>query len=276
MFFKEKLKLLTLPVEKIQPNPSQPRRIFSEDELSGLSESIKENGLLQPVTVRKEGGRYILIAGERRLRATKLAGLTEISAILSDFTPEDSAVLALLENIQRQNLNIFEQANAIANLLREWKITQEEAAKRLGMSQSYLANKLRLLKLTPGEQELILKSNLTERHARALLKIEDVRIREKILQSVIDRRMNVAQTEDFIAALLLEREEEQAGQTNTTEKKKPVRTFVAKDIRLFINTIDHAVDAMKTAGIKAESERKETDDYIECTVRIPKNNRLQV
>lgn len=276
MFFKEKLKLLTLPVEKIQPNPSQPRRIFSEDELSGLSESIKENGLLQPVTVRKEGGRYILIAGERRLRATKLAGLTEISAILSDFTPEDSAVLALLENIQRQNLNIFEQANAIANLLREWKITQEEAAKRLGMSQSYLANKLRLLKLTPDEQELILKSNLTERHARALLKIEDVRIREKILQSVIDRRMNVAQTEDFIAALLLEREEEQAGQTNTTEKKKPVRTFVAKDIRLFINTIDHAVDAMKTAGIKAESERKETDDYIECTVRIPKNNRLQV
>jgi ParB family chromosome partitioning protein len=276
MFFKEKLKLLTLPVEKIQPNPSQPRRIFSEDELSGLSESIKENGLLQPVTVRKEGGRYILIAGERRLRATKLAGLTEISAILSDFTPEDSAVLALLENIQRQNLNIFEQANAIANLLREWKITQEEAAKRLGMSQSYLANKLRLLKLTPDEQELILKSNLTERHARALLKIEDVRIREKILQSVIDRRMNVAQTENFIAALLLEREEEQAGQTNTTEKKKPVRTFVAKDIRLFINTIDHAVDAMKTAGIKAESERKETDDYIECTVRIPKNNRLQV
>lgn len=276
MFFKEKLKLLTLPVEKIQPNPSQPRRIFSEDELSGLSESIKENGLLQPVTVRKEGGRYILIAGERRLRATKLAGLTEISAILSDFTPEDSAVLALLENIQRQNLNIFEQANAIANLLREWKITQEEAAKRLGMSQSYLANKLRLLKLMPDEQELILKSNLTERHARALLKIEDVRIREKILQSVIDRRMNVAQTENFIATLLLEREEEQAGQTNTTEKKKPVRTFVAKDIRLFINTIDHAVDAMKTAGIKAESERKETDDYIECTVRIPKNNRLQV
>lgn len=266
MFFKEKLKLVTLPVGKILPNPSQPRKHFSTDELSGLAESIQENGLLQPVTVRKEEGQYYLIAGERRLRAAKLAGLKEIPAILSDYSQQDSAVLALLENIQRANLNIFEQANAIANLLRKWDIKQEEAAKRLGMSQSYLANKLRLLKLNPQEQDEILKNNLTERHARALLRISDATIREKVLQSVIERKLNVAQTEDFIEMLFSEKK----------EKSKPVRTFIAKDIRLFINTIDHAVTAMKSAGIEAQTERIETEEYIECTVRIPKLNRLQV
>ncbi|WP_099205114.1 ParB/RepB/Spo0J family partition protein [Scatolibacter rhodanostii] len=266
MFFKEKLKLVTLPVEKILPNPSQPRKYFSADELSGLAESIKENGLLQPVTVRKDEGQYYLIAGERRLRATKLAGLTEITAIISEFSQEESAVLALLENIQRQNLNIFEQANAIASLLSEWDIKQEEAARRLGMSQSYLANKLRLLRLNPKEQADILKFNLTERHARALLKITDAESRAKVLETVIERRFNVAQTEDFIESILSEKK----------KKKKPMRTFIAKDVRLFINTIDHAVIAMKTAGIEAQSERIETEEYIQCTVRIPKLNRLQV
>ena len=272
MFFKEKLKLVTLPVEKILPNPSQPRKVFGVDELTGLAESIKENGLLQPVTVRKEDGKYILIAGERRLRATKLAGLTEISAIVSDFSQEDSAVLALLENIQRKNLNVFEQAYAILSLINEWEITQEETAKRLGMSQSYLANKLRLLKLSQEEQRDILHYNLTERHARALLKVADEEMRKQVLQTVIDRRLNVAQTEDFIQALLEDKPEEPVKQ----DKPKPKRTFIAKDIRLFINTIDHAVVAMKTAGIAAQSERTETEDYIECKVRIPKLNRLQV
>lgn len=274
MFFKDKLKLVTLPVDKILPNPSQPRKVFLKDELAGLSESIKENGLLQPITVRKEkeAGKYVLIAGERRLRATKLAGLTEISAIISDFSNEDSAVLAILENIQRENLNIFEQAYAIANLLREWNITQDEAAKRLGMSQSYLANKLRLLKLGREEQAEILKYKLTERHARALLKLSDAVMREKVLDEVIKQNMNVSQTENFIAVLL----DETLKEEDKKEKVKPKRTFIAKDIRLFINTIDHAVTAMKTAGIQAQSERTETEEYIECTVRIPKLKRLQV
>lgn len=273
MFFKEKLKLVTLPVDKILPNPSQPRKIFGVDELAGLAESIKENGLLQPVTVRKENGKYILIAGERRLRATKLAGLKEISAIISEFSQEDSAVLALLENIQRKNLNIFEQAHAILSLMKEWGITQEEAAKRLGMSQSYLANKLRLLKLTSEEQHNILRYNLTERHARALLKVPDDDLRKKVLQTVIDRHLNVAQTEDFIHSVI---EEDKPQEKPKEDKPKPKRTFIAKDIRLFINTIDHAVVAMKTAGIEAQSERTETEEYIECKVRIPKLNRLQV
>ena len=138
MFFKDKLKLVKLPVSRILPNPAQPRKDFDQAALESLAQSIKENGLLQPVTVRRENGGYTLIAGERRLRACKLAGLKEIPAIVTECAPEDSAVLALLENLQRKDLQMFEQANALVNLLREWQITQEEAAKRLGMSQSYL------------------------------------------------------------------------------------------------------------------------------------------
>lgn len=266
MFFKDKLKLTKLQTSKILPNPSQPRKIFQEDELKSLAQSIAENGLLQPVTVRKENGAFYLIAGERRLRACKLAGLKEIPAIIADCEPEDSAVLALLENVQRKDLQMFEQANAIVNLLREWEITQEEAAKRLGMSQSYLANKIRLLKLSPEEQNEILENKLTERHARALLRIDDMTLRQKILKTVAERKLNVCQTEELVNAALQPKK--------TPGKAK--RTFVAKDIRLFINTIDHAVDAMKTAGIEAQTEKKETEEYIECTVRIPKLTRVQV
>ena len=266
MFTKDKLKLIKLPINKILPNPSQPRKIFREDELQSLAQSIVENGLLQPVTVRRESGAYFLVAGERRLRACKLAGLKEIPAILSDCEPEDSAVLALLENVQRRDLQMFEQANAILALLREWQITQEEAARRLGMSQSYLANKIRLLKLSPEEQSEIINNNLTERHARALLRVDDIELRQRILRTVIMRNLNVAQTEELILEALKPRE----------PVRRPKRTFVAKDIRLFINTIDHAVDAMKTAGIQAHTEKKETEDYIVCVVRIPKLSRVQV
>lgn len=265
MFQKEKLKLTKLPVNKILPNPSQPRKLFREEDLQSLAQSIRENGLLQPVTVRrgKERGVYFLVAGERRLRACKIAGLREISVILTDCEPQDSAVLALLENIQRRDLQMFEQANAIVNLLREWEITQEEAARRLGMSQSALANKIRLLKLSPEEQAEVLENGLTERHARALLRLDDMHLRQKVLRMVIDRQFNVAQTEQLVAATLMASQQ-------PCGKKRPKRTFVAKDIRIFINTIDHAVDAMKTAGIEALSEKKETAEYIECTVRIPK------
>lgn len=263
MFTKDKLKLTRLSVAKILPNPSQPRKTFSEDELKGLAQSIAENGLLQPITVRKDGGSYYLIAGERRLRACRLAGLQDIPAIISPCDNEDSAVLALLENLQRKDLQMFEQANAILNLLREWHITQDEAAKRLGISQSYLANKLRLLRLTPEEQTEIIANGLTERHARALLRIENTAQRRQILETVINKKLNVSQTEELTASVL----------TPKQENRKPKRCFIPKDIRLFINTIDHAVDVMKTAGIEAKSERRETDEYIECTVRIPKTVR---
>ena len=265
MIFREKLKIMTLSVDKILPNPSQPRKEFSEKELFGLSVSIKENGLLQPVTVRKEEGKYYLVAGERRLRASKLAGLKVIPAVLSECSQQESAVLAILENIQREDLNMFEQANAIVNLLREWDLTQEESAKKLGISQSYLSNKIRLLKLDPEEQKVILQSKLSERHARSLLRINDIKIRQKIIALVISQRMNVAQTEALVNQAL-----DHINKVPEVKKKKPIRTFVAKDIRIFINTIDHAVDTMKTAGIKAVADKKETDEYIECIVRIPK------
>ena len=266
MFFKDKLKLIKLPVSRIHPNPSQPRKLFREEDLRALAQSIQENGLLQPVTVRREDGAYYLIAGERRLRACKLAGLREIPALVADCEPEESAVLALLENIQRKDLQMFEQAHALENLLWEWQITQEEAAKRLGLSQSYLANKLRLLKLSPEEQAQVLHYKLTERHARALLRLDDPSLRGKILRQAGEKGLTVAQTEELVAAALLPRR----------ECPRAKRTFVAKDIRLFINTIDHAVDAMKTAGIEAQAEKKETEKYIERTVRIPKNHRVQV
>ena len=266
MFFKDKLRLIKLPVSRILPNPSQPRKVFREEELQALAQSIQENGLLQPVTVRRENGAYYLIAGERRLRACKLAGIKEIPALVADCAPEDSAVLALLENIQRKDLHMFEQASALVNLLREWRITQEEAAKRLGISQSYLANKLRLLKLSPEEQNEILQYKLTERHARALLRVDDPALREKILRQAGEKHLNVSQTEELVTAALAPKQ----------EGRKPKRTFIAKDIRLFINTIDHAVDAMKTAGIAAQAEKTETEEYIECTVRIPKHHRVQV
>lgn len=260
MFQRDKLKLTKLPVSKIQPNPSQPRKLFREDELKSLAQSIQENGLLQPVTVRKENGVYFLVAGERRLRACKIAGLREIPAIVTDCPPEDSAVLALLENLQRRDLQMFEQANALINLLREWQITQEEAARRLGMSQSALANKIRLLKLSPEEQAEVLEHDLTERHARTLLRIDNMSLRQRVLRAVVERKLNVAQTEELVSLTLQKKE----------PQRRAKRTFVAKDIRLFINTIDHAVDAMKTAGIEAQTEKRETAEYIECTVRIPK------
>lgn len=259
MFQREKTRLIKLSVDKILPNPAQPRKVFREDELVGLAESIRANGLLQPVTVRRDNGTYYLIAGERRLRAAKLACLKEIPAILTECAEEDSAVLALLENLQRKDLQMFEQASALATLLRDRQLTQEEAARRLGMSQSSLANKIRLLRLTQTEQLMILEHNLTERHARALLKVDEPTLRMKILQTIVEKNLNVSQSEELIAAAL-----------QKPVKPKTKRTFVAKDIRLFLNTIDHAVDAMKTAGIAAQAEKKETAEYIECTVRIPK------
>lgn len=273
MSFLDKRKLIMLPISKIRPNPSQPRRIFLEDELKGLACSIKENGLLQPIVVRKEGKEYFLIAGERRLRASKMAKLEKISCIVSDYSGEESAVLAVIENMQRQDLDMFEEANGIINLIRGWDITQAEAAKRLGISQSYLANKIRILRLTGEEQKEIMEAGLSERHARELIRIKDESVRRKIISVVIERDMNVSETERLVTKIVDELEDIDG---DTHKKKKPTRKFIAKDIRIFINTIDKAVDAMKTAGILAEANRLETDEYIECTVKIPKQNSVQV
>lgn len=255
----EKNRIVQIDIDSIQPNPAQPRRNFNEQELLELSRSIRTNGLLQPISVRRVNGGYELIAGERRLRACKIAGMKTVSCIVNDCTPEKSAVLAMTENLQRQDLQIFEEAEGIRRLIEEWNVTQEEAAVRLGKSQSTLANKMRLLKLTQEEREQIVAAGLTERHARALLRIPDEKVRKRILNKIIEQKLNVKQTDELVEKTL------------SGKKKKAKRIFIVKDVRVFLNTINHAIEAMKMSGIDAQTRKHETDEYIECIVRIPKN-----
>lgn len=258
----DKRRVIEVPLEEIIPNPAQPRRTFPEKELLELSRSIKQNGLLQPLSVRRTKDGYELIAGERRLRACRMAGLDSVSCIVNSCSDKQSAVLAMTENLQRQDLQIFEEAEGIRRLIEEWGVTQEEAALRLGKSQSTLANKLRLLRLTQEERKKISEAGLTERHARALLRIEDSDLRGKALQSIIEHHFNVQQTDEYIEKLLSDKE----------EKPKSKRRVIVKDIRIFMNTINHAIKTMQMSGIQAKTIRNETDEYIECVVRIPKTS----
>ena len=261
----EKRKVVEVPLDRIVPNPSQPRRIFTQTELDNLSDSIKENGLLQPLSVRRVGAnQYELIAGERRLRACRIAGYKTVSCIVNDCDEKQSAIYAMLENLQRQDLQLFEEAEGISRLIDEWGVTQEEAAVRLGKSQSAIANKLRLLKISLEDRKKIVEAGLTERHARALLRIPNEAMRTKVLDTIIENGYNVQQTDTYIQQLLTLKEAE------TKQKRKGKRTFIVKDIRIFMNTINHAIETMKLSGIQAVTHKNETADYIECIVRIPK------
>lgn len=252
-----------IPEQEIMPNPTQPRRHFDRQELANLAQSIRANGILQPVTVRTIPGGYELIAGERRLRAARLAGLTHIPCILINADDRKTALFSLLENLQRQDLSFFEEADAIQKLMRVYGLSQEEAARKLGMAQSTLSNKLRLLRLPESIRLTLEREQLTERHARTLLRLETAAQMEEALSRIIDEKLNVAQSEKLIDQLLQNPVSEKKG------KKAPIKLF--KDVRLFVNTLNHAVDTMKRAGISAASSRNETDEYIEYIVRIPKN-----
>lgn len=259
MLFREKNKILEIALDRIRPNPSQPRKVFDRQELESLSQSIRENGLLQPLLVRRTGPDYELVAGERRLRACRMAGMKTAACLLSDCTPDESAVMAMTENIQRSDLAIFEEAEGIRRLIERWGVTQEEAAVRLGKSQSAVANKLRLLRFSAAEREKIVSAGLSERHARSLLRLEDVRLRARALDYVSERKFSVRQTEEYVEKLL-------SGAQAENQKK----TLVIKDVRIFLNTISHAIETMKQSGISAQTLQSETDEYIECVVRIPK------
>ena len=257
-------RVLMIRVEAIRPNPAQPRRHFDEEELLSLSRSIQKNGLLQPLTVRKLGeDRYELIAGERRLRAAKLAHCRAVPCLVVSVSEQQSAVFALLENIQRQDLSFFEQARGILTLMETWGISQEEAAGRLGMAQSTLANKLRLLRLPEQIQKLVSAQGLTERHARALLRLTKEEEQRQILEEIKMHDLNVAQTEQLISKLLQE-----AGKPKA-QKPKPVR--IVKDVRIFYNTITNAVNLMRQSGIDAVAQRRESEEYIEFLLQIPKS-----
>lgn len=260
-------KIKYLDTKKILPNRAQPRIEFKDEELEELAESIAENGLLQPITVRKlSQSRYELISGERRLRAFNHLKIDKVPCIIINCDDKQSSVFALIENLQRSNLNAFEEAEAIYKLMKRLNITQEEMAKKLGKRQSTVANKLRILKLTSEERDKIVKFNLTERHARALLKLNDEKDRMKVLNCVIEKQLNVKQTEDFIDSFI---------EKKSKTKSEVHRKIIIKDLRIFVNTIDKAIKTMKSSGINALSQKNETDEYLEYTVRIQKESAVR-
>ena len=250
-------KVYLLPVEQIEPSPHQARRTFDEKELARLAVSILEHGLLQPVTVQRLGkNRYRLVAGERRLRACRMANLAVIPALLCEADEQGAAALGLVENLQRQPLDPFEQARGIREMIALRDCTQEEAARHLGMAQPTLANKLRLLALTEAQQKFVTANGLTERHARAVLRLPENR-RSEALIMIAKRKMNARATDLYIDQLL-----------NETSQGKH-RISMVKDVRIFVNTIDHAIRLMTDNGVPATAHREERDGYIEYTVRIP-------
>ena len=255
--------VLSVPVDDISPNPVQPRKVFRDAGLMELSCSIAEYGILNPLTVRLRNGRYELVAGERRLRAAKLAGLSEVPCILLDVGLEEASLLALIENLQRRDLDFIEEANGISQLIRMFGMSQEEAARRLGKSQSAVANKLRLLRLPQDVLDSLRSNGLTERHGRALLRLDSADKQRDALEQIIRRDMTVAMTDSYIDALL-EAEKEQ-------EKSEQKRTFIMKDVRVFMNTILHGLDLMKQGGIAAGMKRQETENELILTISIPKN-----
>ena len=257
-----KERVLTLRVEDIRPNPYQPRQTFDDEGLRELASSIRRHGILQPLTVRPAGGgKWELVAGERRLRAAKLAGLERVPCIRREADDRDAALLALVENLQRRDLHYLEEAAAIASYIRQTGITQEEAAAQLGRSPSALANKLRLLRLSPACRELLVRNGLTERHARCLLRLEDEEERLAALRHIADKQLNVAQTEQYI--------EQRLTQLQSTPPKRR-RTFILKDVRLFLNSLDRGLRMVREAGVDARTERQETEDAILLTIRLPK------
>ena len=252
-------RILFLPVDAIAPNPDQPRRVFAQQELDELAHSIQALGLLQPLTVRRSAqGGWELVAGERRLRAARLAGLWEVPCIAVDVDDRASSLLALVENIQRRDLDYLEEAQALDKLIRTYHLSQEEAARRVGRSQSAVANKLRLLRLSPQVQDLLRRYGLTERHARALLRLEGDAAQRAALEHIASAGLTVAQTEQYIERLLADQ----------PKKRKP--TYLIKDVRLFLNSLSRGLSVMQGAGIDAQCAREETDETILLTIRIPK------
>ncbi|NLG88364.1 MAG: nucleoid occlusion protein [Clostridiaceae bacterium] len=255
-------KITYIPIENIRPNPYQPRRNFEHGALEELCKSIKEYGVIQPINVRKTSGNYYeLVSGERRLRASILAGLKEIPAIVIDVNEDDLAIMALIENLQREDLGYMEEAEGYSNLIKEHGLTQEELAQKIGKSQSTIANKIRLLKLPPMVKKILADNQLTERHARALLKLHDEQLQLKVLKKVCERGLNVKKTEELVQRALEKYTEPGTGRTITRS---------IKDIRIFVNTIRQAIDMMKKSGVNAKAAQIDRGEFVEFIVRIPK------
>lgn len=256
--------VLLIPSDKIYPNPNQPRKIFDQGELVNLAVSIRMNGILQPITVREVENGYEIVSGERRLRASKIAGMAVVPCIVIDVNSLKSAVFSLIENLQRQNLGYFEEAVAIEKLMTNYGISQDEAARKLGKAPSTVSNKLRLLNLPVKAQKMLIENSLSERHARALLKLPEESIIE-VLEKIIERKLNVTQTEKLVEETL-------------ENKNKPKRTTkrMFSDVKIFLKTINNAVETMQSAGIEAEYTKSEDDDCYLYQIKIPKSSVYKV
>ena len=248
-----KKEIVKIKISKIIPNKNQPRLDFYDDSIKSLAESIKENGLLQPVTVRKSGNQYELIAGERRYRACLLNGQKDIEAIIMDTTDDESANLALVENLQREDLNAIEQALAMKRIMKTEKLTQNQLAEKLGYRQSTVANKLRLLKLPEYIKKAISQDVITERHARALLNIPSENLKE-VYETIVKRNYTVSKTEEYVREL-------------TTKHK---RKGVSNNLKIGINTIKEAYELCKKSGIDADMNVSEYEDNVKIVIRMKK------
>lgn len=255
-------KLKHIPIHKIVPNPHQPRRIFDRAALEELADSIGRYGVITPLTVRKAGDGYMLIAGERRLRASKLAGLTSVPCYILQADDRRSAELALVENLQRKDLDPFEEAEGLLRLTREFGLTQQKAAEQIGKTQAAVANKLRLLKLWPDTVAVIREHHLTERHGRALLTLEEEEEQVAAVRHIAQQGLNVAQTEAYIESL--------KQSLPRPEKGKPIRQVFIKDVRFFINSVTRAVDSVRSAGLEASCTQTTEGDNLLLTIVIPK------
>ena len=258
-----------IPIDSIRPNPYQPRRVFSQEALEELCQSIRQYGLLQPISVRKAGNDvYELIAGERRLRACRMAGMTTIDALVFSAYEQDSAVIAMMENLQRENLHYMEEAEGYQNLIRDHGLSQEELARRLGKNQSTIANKMRILKLPASVKALLLEHNLTERHARSLLRLHDEEMQIKIARVIVEQSLNVKATEELVERTIsriygIEKEERPAA--------NKVSAFV-RDTRLYVNSIKTIVQQMQSAGLQPAYDAQETEKGLEISLTIPKRS----
>jgi len=257
--------VVELPIVQIEPNRYQPRSIFNDEKIAELAQTIEQHGIIQPIVVRKlTEERYELIAGERRWRAVQLLKWTSIPAIIREMNDNETASVALIENLQREELTVIEEAFAYQRLLELQQLTQEALAQRLGKSQSTIANKLRLLKLPVEVQEALMTKVITERHARAMIKVKDEASQLMLLQKIVEQGLNVKQTEEQISKLEAPAEEKKV--------RRPLLKGFSKDIRIAMNTIRQSLSMVSNTGVNVEADESEHDEYYQITIKIPKNN----
>ncbi|MCR4440576.1 MAG: nucleoid occlusion protein [Peptococcaceae bacterium] len=253
-------------IKDIKPNPYQPRKFFDPIQMDDLAKSIKEFGIIQPLIVRQKGSYYEIIAGERRMRAAQIIGMKSVPAIIRNAEEKEMAEMALIENLQREDLNYFEEAEGYKRLIEEFSLTQEEIARRVGKSQSTIANKIRLLKLPENVKKNIVIEIITERHARALLKLPEEEMQLKALKEIYERELNVRETDILVEKILSAYEDRQKG-----KGKKIVRIF--KDIRIYLNAIKSAVSEIENAGLDVKVSENDYDDYVQVVIQISKKKK---